>query len=569
MADESGAKPKRKRRSSSHKRKRRSNPLRRLLSLLISPFIWVYVTILRAFRRIRRSIRKRRSKRRGFLGTLWAGFVFVFIQPITLLATGLWQLFVGWSASRRARAFILGLPSFVIASMAIGTILLAKYSSKEKLEYRYAVAVQDAMNDDDLNAAKVYCEKLTALDPEREAYRYQLAVIAGMQKDYRRLVGLMNSLAPEERPGYADAHYWVASQIMSSNQALTSQEASKVRLHLNHAITAQDNHVQARMALANIEIASGDFEQALQHLDVISDNRPEVILRMANLEKLGKNQDSAELRADDAESILRNRLKTDTENVDYVILLADCLLVRNQYRAAIDMLGQAFNRKQDPKLAEAVAKVCVIWADEIEKRAGADSLGQRLQLIETALRFVPNHPNAFYRLATIAESGAEGSEVAVEKLQDLLVSGTAPASVHMLLGTKAAKRGDQKMASFHLEQANRINPRIPSALNNLAWVYLNMKDSDLDDALQLVNSAIEIDPSQATFYDTRGKIYVELGRYEDAVTDLTKALNDLPENVSLHEALVKSYSNLGYDAMVSRHQKRIDEIRGKSDQEAP
>jgi tetratricopeptide (TPR) repeat protein len=67
-------------------------------------------------------------------------------------------------------------------------------------------------------------------------------------------------------------------------------------------------------------------------------------------------------------------------------------------------------------------------------------------------------------------------------------------------------------------------------LNNLAWLLTN-KGGKVDEALSLINRAIEIDGETPEPLDTRGTIYLAMGRNDAAIRDLEDALaaRPLPE----------------------------------------
>src|SRR6266849_5614464 len=67
----------------------------------------------------------------------------------------------------------------------------------------------------------------------------------------------------------------------------------------------------------------------------------------------------------------------------------------------------------------------------------------------------------------------------------------------------------------------------PMALNNLAWL-LALKERRTDDALGLINQAIEKMGPGPSLLDTRGVIFLTMGKPDRALEDLNQAHADMP-----------------------------------------
>jgi pentatricopeptide repeat protein len=66
-----------------------------------------------------------------------------------------------------------------------------------------------------------------------------------------------------------------------------------------------------------------------------------------------------------------------------------------------------------------------------------------------------------------------------------------------------------------------------TALNNLAWI-LALKQGKGAEALELAGQALQIIGPNPSLLDTRGVIYLSLGRVDQAVQDLEAALEEKP-----------------------------------------
>ncbi|UCG93382.1 MAG: tetratricopeptide repeat protein [candidate division WOR-3 bacterium] len=77
-----------------------------------------------------------------------------------------------------------------------------------------------------------------------------------------------------------------------------------------------------------------------------------------------------------------------------------------------------------------------------------------------------------------------------------------------------------------LDTANAV------ALNYVGYTYAE-RNENLDYALELVNKALTIEENNGYYIDSRGWVYYQMGRYEDALKDLKRAADLTPDAVIL------------------------------------
>lgn len=71
-------------------------------------------------------------------------------------------------------------------------------------------------------------------------------------------------------------------------------------------------------------------------------------------------------------------------------------------------------------------------------------------------------------------------------------------------------------------QALKLDPRNPGMMNDLAWFLIN-NDINVDEGLKLVQEALEDNPDDWNYLDTKGWGYYKQGRYEEALKVLKDA----------------------------------------------
>lgn len=97
----------------------------------------------------------------------------------------------------------------------------------------------------------------------------------------------------------------------------------------------------------------------------------------------------------------------------------------------------------------------------------------------------------------------------------------------LLLAVTAQSKNDPAQAITWYEKSVELNPQMPAALNNLAWMYYERKDPR---ALEYAKRAYDIAPNVAAIADTYGWILVEKGELKKGIELLTKAAALEPEN---------------------------------------
>jgi tetratricopeptide (TPR) repeat protein len=103
-----------------------------------------------------------------------------------------------------------------------------------------------------------------------------------------------------------------------------------------------------------------------------------------------------------------------------------------------------------------------------------------------------------------------------------------------------------------LKKALEIDPNLAAACNELAWVYVTgpAEVRDPDRALPLSEKAIRLTPTNGDYRNTRGVVFYRLGRFDAAVDDLQRAIQDNKGAATADDLffLAMAYHRLGEDA---------------------
>ena len=121
-----------------------------------------------------------------------------------------------------------------------------------------------------------------------------------------------------------------------------------------------------------------------------------------------------------------------------------------------------------------------------------------------------------------------------------------PGSTSLLFWLAAAheRSGKKRQAEDLLQQVLDIDPQFAPALNYLGYMWAEAGEN-LEQALALVQQAVELEPENGAFNDSLGWAHFQLGQYEEARGFLEKAASLVGDDAVVFEHLGDLYVALG------------------------
>lgn len=113
----------------------------------------------------------------------------------------------------------------------------------------------------------------------------------------------------------------------------------------------------------------------------------------------------------------------------------------------------------------------------------------------------------------------------------------------LTLATAQQRSGDFNAAETTLRDILKQNSRNPIALNNLGYFLIERKQK-LDEALNLIQQAVRIDPTNPSYLDSLGWAYFQLGKYSEAEKHLRNAAKYDATSATIQEHLGDVYQKL-------------------------
>ncbi len=108
--------------------------------------------------------------------------------------------------------------------------------------------------------------------------------------------------------------------------------------------------------------------------------------------------------------------------------------------------------------------------------------------------------------------------------------------VLFMRGISYDKLKDWTRAEADFREALRLRPDQPQVLNYIGYSYVEMQ-TNLDEALQMIERAVELRPDSGYITDSLGWVLYRLGRYDEAVFWMEKAAELLPVDPTVNDHL--------------------------------
>jgi len=317
-----------------------------------------------------------------------------------------------------------------------------------------------------------------------------------------------------------------------------------VGLWQKHAPESPEKHAR----LYRLHQALGKAAEAEHHLQAAAEHLPELRVELARLyQQRGAPGKAAEL-ARQALAEFRDKLRSEPKNDLARLLAADAALVLGDFQQSVTLLQEGWRANPGRLFGTALGKVYHAWW----AAAGSFSAADRLDLLRLALTYDPTNLDVLQQLLVQGRAGGETGQQVKAMIQDLLVKGEASAVAHLLLGSDALEQNRLDEARRHLEQAYELDPKLVDVANNLAQVLLRADPPDLPRALQLLSSAIKSNPRHVGLRETRGRLLVQMKKWEEALLDLEICLANR-RSADVHRLLAEAYEGLGQKELAEKH----------------
>lgn len=241
-------------------------------------------------------------------------------------------------------------------------------------------------------------------------------------------------------------------------------------------------------------------------------------------------------------------LRTDTSNINYLLIKANSLLNLKEYQKAFDVFTKTLLLHPTSLVALNQRGLLLRTVQEFEAAIedfntalalpGIDSFRLSLYINRGAAKIgIRNFQGAYddfmlaYKidsldigtlnnLATVCDEVGRGNET-LKYLFKILALDSTFIGTYVNIGFKYQEDGNYKKAVDYFTKAVQLDPNEPLAYSNRS--FNRMKLGDLPGALTDVNKSIDLYPTNSYAFKNRALIYIAMKKNEKACADLAEA----------------------------------------------
>ena len=486
-----------------------------------------------------------------------------------VIAFGGWLIMFPFHAAttfqdERRRDFLCGVPAGLAAIFAIVVpifVLLRHDAVNGKYRGEALVAIKNR----DFETAKIFLGRIVNQEHNvRPRDNYYWALVMANTGQTARATQIMDRLAPDDSPGFAQAHRFKALNYSVNAQRNKDPEfLRKLRFHLDHA--GDNDSPEINQAWALYLVAVGQFEQAVKHLQVAANLDPKFYLSIADIYKSLENENGRQRNLKRAEDVFVEQLEKDPLDLDARILLANVLAQQTRYEEAEQILLTGLSLQPDPRMRRAGADFFVMRYDLANQSKAP--FATKMDYLRRAISFEEAYLPIYNRLMDQYQqvgSRKEADEVK-SMVQESIVSGKSTAFGHFVLGNILWIEGEKEEATWHIEKAYQTDGKLITVANNFAWVLAHQENPDLDRALDIITNVVKQVPNDPRFLDTYGTVLAMLRRDEEAIAPLERALGGVRNKLPVHQKLEQVYRRLGKDQIARMHRVEARKLMEQSE----
>jgi tetratricopeptide (TPR) repeat protein len=236
------------------------------------------------------------------------------------------------------------------------------------------------------------------------------------------------------------------------------------------------------------------------------------------------------------------------------------LLIMDTYRMAKDL----------PKALQAGRDATAKYPNDSSIRASqALLLGENQQtdeavkLLETGLKGTASDREIYLNLSQVYERGRRyaDAEQAAHKAESFSAEPHDNEVAWLLLGAVYERQKDYEKAEAEFKKVLDVNPKNAQVLNYYGYMLAD-RGLRLDEAHDLIQRAVDLDPLNGAYLDSLGWVYFKQNKLEDAEAMLRKAVDHEPHDPTIRSHLGDVLAKEGHlDQAATEWEKSLNEWR--------
>jgi tetratricopeptide (TPR) repeat protein len=390
--------------------------------------------------------------------------------------------------------------------------LAALYARQDRAEEAVQAAEgaleQDASNHE---ANKILGSVYAALSEQRQPLRpgddpaqYRARAVEALEKS-RRDVGVDLNL-----------------EFMLGRLYLQASEYDKAILSLRRVVDGQPAYPEAAMLLSAAQEGAGQQDEAIQTLELTLEENPEFFRGHVRLAELYERQHRFQQAAD-----AYAQAQAANSRADLGARRAASLINAGKPAEARELLQAAVARKSAPD-----AGLLYMLGQSQRLLKDFDGASATAQKLKSAF---PTDARGLYLEAQLLDDRGRKNE-AIAAFSELVKRSPEDGSLVLEYANLLEKSGRVADAEQALRDLLAKDPLDANTLNSLGYLLAD-HGQRLDEAVDLVQRALKVEPGNPSFLDSLGWAYYQQGNLDRADAPLTEAASKSPTNSVIQDHL--------------------------------
>lgn len=296
-------------------------------------------------------------------------------------------------------------------------------------------------------------------------------------------------------------------------------------------LEAETERWEPSVVLAQILAMQNNLADAIKHVEVALERSKQGIhvkQLAANLYRLQGVQLRAQNKLTEARESLMQAVKLLPENASFLGNLIETEIAAKNIPEAQKLLDQ-FIKTPDNEAERLFLQGLIRFAEDKKDE------GIALYLQSWSAKPMESVAEQIFNYYQKAGDKAKAEEF----LDKWIAYNPESRTASLMMAVTAQGKKDNEQALTWYEKSVQLNPNMPAALNNLAWMYYERKDPR---ALEYAKKAYDLAPNTAPIADTYGWILVEKGDLVRGIELLNKAAQLDPDNKEIQDHLKEAKS---------------------------
>lgn len=519
--------------------------------------------------------RRERLERIQNVRNLW------YLNPIDLASASLSYLSDWWNTRDWKKLAIIippllllfGLGSMVLAGKLMQkTVLMGWYQNQSQKVIDEIVEIRSESKDptpEQMAKADLLLSRILQLGAGNLPSRFFVAqqnIVIGRLDVARSII---SQIAPENRPGLAEAHAWMARDLVARATQGESISMEVLRHHLQNSLERFDLNFEPALyeVYASMLDKENRYNEAVKLLVKAGEVNPNLQLRVIDYQKQKGFNNQAKGSADTiiakAETVIKNPRSTPEEVAREVVIAARAFTMTDRFDESINFLTahpptelnvsdwrRTFSENFRAKFRKSLA------------REGTQ-VQVNLSFLSNAIKADPTNLSIQGEINLLSEIGLAATPEQRKVLIELMAQQGNSLAPKMILAQAALKEDRLDEAVRYYELVLAEVPDCIVVLNNLAAIYSKKPLPNLDRAEELIEKAIALNPNVAEFRDTKADIAILAGKTDSAESEYLKALDLAPAMLTTRDKLIKFYVSKGNQTEVDRQQDIYNKVKAE------